>query len=350
MSESRPAIALLAWVISDPALELHRFVFENGLELGRAGGDVLWWYPIGNPRSVDPIYLELRSPELAARDEVEAAQYEAACRAAGGEDHYLRGQYEQRSIHHEVPLAERPLIIFKSDPPVGTAAKLHFDCRVFGSTPWRFALAQLLCHELSTARLGRLRERGAFTEASMMRLQYRLNDLRCRIRNALDGDDAGKLLPAPASPITAPSEKDPELQCHAKFTRRADDALVLSVRNNGDPAREVVFEPQGGRPSKQLQVMRLLCHRWPKPVSFRDGITAAYGDDWASRSGNNKEDVVAVADKFRALLSDIRKKLEKHGIDPDIVPSGNPFKHTSGGLWLRLASLNGRSTDTGNAK
>lgn len=183
----------------------------------------------------------------------------------------------------------------------------------------------------------------------MTKLQYRLNDLRCRIRNALDRNDAGKLLPTSASPITAPAVKDPELHCHAKFTRRADGALVLSVRSNGDPARKIVFAPQSGKPTKQLQVMRLLCQSWPKPVSFRDGIAAAYGDDWVSRSGSNKEGLVAVAEKFRALLSDISKKLEKHEVNPDIVPSGNPYKPVPGGLWLRLASLNGHTSDARKA-
>lgn len=346
MSERRAAIALVVWVIPSPTLELHDFVFESSFELGSAGGAILHWYPIGNPRSVDPIYLELRSPELAARDEQEAAVYDEACHAAGGERHYLRGQYGHRADVRGLVLADRPLILLEADPPVGKPALLHFDRRVFESPVWRGALAEALCFELSAARVGRLRERGEFTAASMAILQSRCNDLRCKVREALNTDDPTLISPQRSPAHSVPARLDPETHARAHFSEEKNGSLVLRVKEGNNDERVVVFEHVNGKPTKQLHLMKLLCKCWPRPISFRDGMVAVYGDDRLARARGAEGELLNLAERFRALLSDIRKKLDKHSINPDIVPGENPFRAKPGGLRLQLASLNGHKSQS----
>jgi hypothetical protein len=334
----------LAWVIPSPTLELHRFVSEFTYELGAAGGRILWWYPIGNPRSVDPIYLELRSPELAARDEQEALEYDAACRQAGSEDHYLRGQYSHRALIHDVPLADRPLAIIKSDPPVGTPALIRFDRQLFESAVWRGALAEAICHELRESKIMRLRRQGVFTADSMASLQLGLNGLSGKLRYALKEANPSLLLPPRAQPVPASRLLNPEECAHANYRARSDGSLIFQVKLASGPTRKVVFEKQSGRLTHQLRLMTMLCNVWPKHVTFQQALEAVYGEDAVVRARNGSDDIGQLAGKLRALLSDIGKKLQKHEIPAAVLPSESPFQTKPKGIWLRLASLNGRKS------
>lgn len=139
---------------------------------------------------------------------------------------------------------------------------------------------------------------------------------------------------------------DPATTCYATHELRKDGVLVFRVRAEGPEAREVRFGlAAGGKPTKQLQLMRVLCNSWPHPTTLKDGVAAAYGEELQGQAPGNSGQWSVCLGRFRPLVGAIRAKFEKHGINPEILPAINPYKRQYDGLLLQLADLSRKTRD-----
>lgn len=155
---------------------------------------------------------------------------------------------------------------------------------------------------------------------------------------------------APASAPQSPKQEerrvewpDPVETCYATHQFRSDGTLVFRVRVEGGVAVEAFFKMNSGQPTKQLQLMRVLCASWPKPTSLKDALEAAYGTELHSPARGGAEMRRICLNRFRPLVSAIRAKLSGRGINPEILPAINPFGPQDTSLCLQLADLNNRA-------
>ena len=171
-----------------------------------------------------------------------------------------------------------------------------------------------------------------------------------RAANVPAAEPALSVTAAPASAPPQPKRgvskidwPDPEETCYATYQFRSDGTLVFRVRGEGDVSVEAFFKMMNGQPTKQLQLMRVLCDSWPKSTSLKDALAAAYGTELQSPARGGADMRRTCLNRFRPLVSAIRQKFEKYGINPEILPAINPFDPQDTSLCLQLADLNNRA-------
>lgn len=133
---------------------------------------------------------------------------------------------------------------------------------------------------------------------------------------------------------------DPEQNTTAKIWTTKDGTFCMSTKTDRETDGTVQFQPrENGNPTYQIQFMRLICFHHPNPVLLKDVMREVYSEDYSvirkdPGAANN------LLKKVRSLVSDIRtKKLNKAGINPDILPPFNVESSIDSGISLRLAHL-----------
>ncbi len=207
MSESeRSSPGLFAFPISDPPLRFHRFLYEYGHQLGRAGGAVIHWRPIGDPAQCDDEYRGARTTSLEKRDKDNSAQFKKEVASLGSEDWLCCREYEEYAKELGVEHIEPPLVVFTASP-LKEKAILKFEPVVFDRPEWTRKLAAILTESLTERAFSKLRKNGVFTEASLSKLQEHLNTLQIDIRAITEPDIDLDSLPA-SSLLTLREIKD----------------------------------------------------------------------------------------------------------------------------------------------
>lgn len=132
---------------------------------------------------------------------------------------------------------------------------------------------------------------------------------------------------------------DPAKYTTAKVWTTKDGALHISTKTDGKPDGKADFKPDAeGKPTKQMQLMRLVVNKRPRPTPVFEIIDAAYWEDKAALR-DNLEDARKLIKKVTALVSAVRGKLERSGINPDVL-SPLDFEATEdSGVSLRVAHM-----------
>lgn len=130
---------------------------------------------------------------------------------------------------------------------------------------------------------------------------------------------------------------DPLQHTTAKYWTTKDGAFCLSTKTQGRYDGKVEFRLWNGAPTKQMQLMKVLCFEHPNAVPLAKLIEQVYPESTAKV----RKDGAALTDllrTLRTLVSDIRnKKLALTGINPDVLPPLDIEVTPNTSLGLRLA-------------
>jgi hypothetical protein len=131
---------------------------------------------------------------------------------------------------------------------------------------------------------------------------------------------------------------DPKEHTTAKVWTRKDDTFCLSTKTEGGQDGMVEFALQSGVMTKQAKLMYLVGDKWPNGVSVREIIPQVYSEEKNNIIENPKL-LPPLVKKIRSLVSDIRKKLDRAGINPDILPPLNMEATPNVTIRLNVAKL-----------
>ena len=169
-----------------------------------------------------------------------------------------------------------------------------------------------------------------FTHATIQPITtYRRGE---RWKEATRGDAAGP-------EIT--ERPDPKQHTTAKVWTTKDGSFWMSTKTDGEPDGRVEFAlREDGAPTYQAKFMRLICFKYPQPVTLREVMEQVYPEDFSEVSAGDGEKLRNLLRKVRTLVSDIRtKKLAKANLNPDILPPLSFESSVETGISLQLAKL-----------
>jgi hypothetical protein len=113
---------------------------------------------------------------------------------------------------------------------------------------------------------------------------------------------------------------NPKEHTTAKAWTVKSKSFCLSTATESKDDGKVEFPMVDGKPTKQMQLMRLVCFVHPQSVAVAKVIEQVYPEEIADARGDAKV-LKGLLKKIRSLISDIRnKKLTPAGINPDILP------------------------------
>lgn len=133
---------------------------------------------------------------------------------------------------------------------------------------------------------------------------------------------------------------DPKQHTTAKAWTLKSGSFCLSTETERNDDGKVEFPMTlDGEPTKQMQLMRLLCYKHPKAITVAEVIEQVYPDELA-QARCDAEALKAVLKKVRTLISDIRnKKLTAAGINPDILSPLDVESTGTAEITLNVAHL-----------
>lgn len=333
---------LLAIPIAGPSLELHRFVVDHFIELGDSGGQAVWWRPIASPTLADPIYKQLRSPELVLSDQNDARKYRRYCQKAGSEDNYVRGEYFKLARTCGIREDQRPTLVLQPQPACGNVATLRLAPAAFETAERRRALACFLHQELGESRVRQFAQDGEFGPGSVVQMQYHMDSIAGIVAKSIakDRDIPRRMWDSYLSQTGLTERPNPEIHTTARAWRR-DGSLFLRTETNGKLDGEVVFPLQDGRTTLQMHLMWRLLLEWPRGLKYRDLGMELYKDEvTVALTRGDKDSLQVVGARIRSLIHDIRcDKLEAACINPEILPTIMGAKSRSHTVRLRFADL-----------
>lgn len=134
--------------------------------------------------------------------------------------------------------------------------------------------------------------------------------------------------------------KDPKEYTVAKMWTTKDGILRISTKTEGQRDGEVEFAPSAsGESTLQMRLMQHLCFIFPASATLREVMEQVYREEFAT-IGDSLAAQKDMLHRFRSLVSDVRiKKLQKAGLNPQILPQLNVEASTETGIQLRLAHL-----------
>jgi len=131
---------------------------------------------------------------------------------------------------------------------------------------------------------------------------------------------------------------DPQTHTTAKCWTKKDGTFCLSTKTQGCYDGEVEFPMRNGAPTKQMQLMKVLCFTHPREMNLATLIDQIYPE-----RNNVRKEAKALADllkNIRTLISDIRnKKLVPSGINPEVLPARDFEVTEKTTICLRLACV-----------
>lgn len=333
---------IFAIVVPGPSLKLHEFVKERLFELGESSGLAVWWRLIGSPTVADPIYKSLRSPELVRRDAADARTYRRLCKQAGSEDLYQRGEYLKLARMYGLSEDQLPAVVFVACPAVDQHAKLLLAPSAFETGERLRTLACFIYDELGENRIRQFAEDGVFTAGSMEQMQKHLDQVgRAITRSIAKGTPVSTQAWNSYLRIAGLEDREDPAICTAAEAWRQHGSLFFRTKTNGAVDGQVEFPLDEGEMTLQMHLMWRLLLKWPHGVDFRILAEELYTQRLQAALKNDDKDALeAVAKSIRSLVSDIRyKKLERNGINPEILrkPERAPSRKRT--LCLRLMSL-----------
>jgi hypothetical protein len=112
---------------------------------------------------------------------------------------------------------------------------------------------------------------------------------------------------------------DPSQHTTAKVWMTKNSTYHISTKTNGQKDGQVDFTPnKNGEMTKQMQLMMLLVEKWPKGTNLAGIVSACYSQE-RGKMPHDVEFANKLLKRVRALVSDVRNKLEKTDINPDII-------------------------------
>ena len=132
---------------------------------------------------------------------------------------------------------------------------------------------------------------------------------------------------------------DPQTHTVAKCWTTKDGTFCMSTKTQGRYDGKVKFPLLNGKPTKQMQLMKVLCFEHPNAVPLAKLIDQVYPDS-AAKVRTDGAALANLLKTLRTLVSDIRnKKLAPAGINPDILPPLDVEVTANTTLGLRLAHV-----------
>ena len=340
-----PLSFVFAIVIPGPDLKLHRFVRERVFPLGESSGLAVWWQLISSPTLADPIYRNLRSPELILRDNADELEYDRLCRQAGGEEQYQRGEYYKLAGMHGLREDQLPAVVFVARPACDSNATLLLSPSAFESGERMRTLACFIYDELGEDRVRQFTEDGEFTAQSMGNLQSYLDQVGKTIADSIaQGREVSKRAWDSYLRLEGLEDWEDPTASTVGTAWRHQGNLVLRTETNGNVDGQVEFRLRDGDATLQMSLMWLLLLAWPHRVGFLEIAEELYAEEFQSaRRCNDEHALKIIAKRIRSLVHDVRDdKLEDAGINPEILPTIRNTGAKSHSLGLCLANLDRR--------
>lgn len=341
MPEAEKPGVIFAYPVSDAELKLHELICDRVPEFDESGGELLWWRPMGPPSVAGPVYMALRSAELEERDRRHTEEYHSRCRDGGGERRYLQGEYHALARRLAIPDELRPAIVFLVDNSVGARVILPIAPAALEDMERRRQLTCFLYQELGAKRIGSFAGLGDAASPGISNFKGHIAAM-------------GEVIAGDIAHGRGVSKKMWQTYCFSRgLIERADPkvctigeaelsdrgAIKLRTFTNGTLDGEVTFTALNPNVAKQRQLMFMLLSEWRGGVHLRTLVEAAYGIDIR----NFADDQFAAGlygKRMAQMIRDIRgKKLEKAGINPDVLPTLRSPHIKNGMLCLRLAKL-----------
>ncbi len=178
---------LLAIPFPSPNGELTSLVNEYCHHLGGAGGSLVLWRPIGDPRLKDENFrrhVEAGEPELG---QAPIAEFLAAVAEWPSAEHFISGEYHKAAEALGIRLDELPVIVLVASHPVFALAALHLDVAMFENATRRRLLADELVARLGQDKIGAFATNDRFARTEMAALQSYLHEAAAEIRSSTLG-------------------------------------------------------------------------------------------------------------------------------------------------------------------
>jgi len=132
---------------------------------------------------------------------------------------------------------------------------------------------------------------------------------------------------------------DPQTHTVAKCWTTKDGTFCMSTKTQGRYDGKVEFPLWNGSPTRQMQLMKVLCFEHPNAVPLAKLIDQVYPDS-AAKVRTDGAALANLLKTLRTLVSDIRnKKLAPAGINPDILPPLDVEVTANTTIGLRLAHV-----------
>lgn len=338
--------------IPSPSLELHRFVVERVIQLGDSSGLAVFWRPIGPPSLADPFYKTLRTPELIARDEADEIEYKRLCAEAGSEELHLRRQYYNLTNDYGLSERDLPAVVFVCEPSCNEHAVLRLSPSAFASGETIRLLADFCHRELGKRRVSPFAFEGQYDRESLGQLREHLVGFEQQVsRNIARGEDVSvREWDSHLRGLGVEEWENPETCTEGRAWMKGLD-LHFSAETNGRDDGETVFEYRDDGRNLQLMMVRMLLMRWPRPIKLKDLVRELHGDDYQrvmamSKSGDFDQaavELAVLAKRVKQMVADVRNmKLERKGINPEVLSVSTPSSGREVTVRIRLAKLDKR--------
>jgi len=144
-----------------------------------------------------------------------------------------------------------------------------------------------------------------------------LRAIEVSVRYGIENPQANMQESAAVVAAKGPAAKtwpDPEEHTAMKVWTTRDGELRISTKTHGERDGRVDFQ----RGSKQSVLVMLLAHKHARGASLKEALQTAYRDEF-KKNKDNPRALKKLMAKLRALISDIRKKLERAGVNPDML-------------------------------
>jgi hypothetical protein len=135
------------------------------------------------------------------------------------------------------------------------------------------------------------------------------------------------------------SPSNPRTDTFGKWWTHEDGTFCLSTHTNHVRDGVAVFQMVNGKMTLQSRLIQALCATWPEGIQALELLNQVYELKKESVTGHPRNGM-ELFDNFVTLISDLKyKKLEKAGLNPEIIPSVTAGKLYRTQIFLRLAKL-----------
>lgn len=210
---------LLAIPFPSPNGELTSLVNEYCHQLGSAGGPLVLWRPIGDPRLKDEIFRRYAEADKSGTEQGQVAEFLAAVAAWPSAEHFINGEYQKATEALGIRLDELPVIVFVASHPVFALAALHLDVAMFENATRRKLLAAELVERLGQERIGTFATDGRYARSEMAALQTYMHQAATEIRSATLGSAgvSGQELDASAYAMIYSHDRPPRAASKSEY-------------------------------------------------------------------------------------------------------------------------------------
>lgn len=157
------------------SLRFIEYLDELSPALGEAGGDLICWVPIDNPRKIDKAHKKARSLERARRDQQNAEAYDDAVQEVGDHRHHARHEYAELTSLIDMNGIVAPAIVLLVHGIGGKRTFLNIPVEYLDTPRTKRLLSEMLTDSISKQRFVQYKSRGRFTAGSVRQIHAQLD-------------------------------------------------------------------------------------------------------------------------------------------------------------------------------